>query len=50
MNIPEFALKNKDGEKKLVLDKFTTSFAIKQFPEKFVKVEPLKKEFDLAIF
>ena len=46
----EFALKNKDGEKKLVLDKFTTSFAIKQFPEKFVKVEPLKKEFDLAIF
>ncbi len=46
----EFALKDQDGEKKLTLDKFSTSFAIKQFPEKFVKVEPLKKEFDLAIF
>jgi len=46
----EFALKNKDGEQKLTLSKFTTSFAIKQFPEKFVRVQPLKKEFDLAIF
>ncbi|MEA1883151.1 MAG: hypothetical protein U9N62_01350 [Thermotogota bacterium] len=46
----EFALTDQDGEKKFTLDKFSTSFAIKQFPEKFVKVEPLKKEFDLAIF
>lgn len=46
----EFALKDRDGEQKLTLEKFTTSFAIKQFPEKFVKTEPLKKEFDLAIF
>lgn len=46
----EFALKDQDGTKRLTLQKFTTSFSIKQFPEKFVKVEPLKKEFDLAIF
>jgi len=46
----EFSLQDKDGTKKLTLQKFTTSFSIKQFPEKFVKVEPLKKEFDLAIF
>jgi len=37
-----------DDEFKLL--KFTTSFSIKKFPEKFVKVRPLKKEFDLAIF
>ncbi len=46
----EFGLKQEAGESKLVLQKFSTSFAIKQFPEKFIKVEPLKKEFDLAIF
>jgi len=46
----EFALKDQGGEPRLTLDKFTTSFAIKQFPEKYVRVEPLKKEFDLAIF
>lgn len=46
----EFALKDQGGQQKLTLDKFSTSFAIKQFPEKFVKMQPLKKEFDLAIF
>ena len=46
----EFALRDQGGEPRLTLDKFTTSFAIKQFPEKFIRVEPLKKEFDLAIF
>jgi len=46
----EFALKDQGGQQKLTLDKFSTSFAIKQFPEKFVKMQPLKKEFDLVIF
>ncbi|HPJ87705.1 MAG TPA: LptA/OstA family protein [Thermotogota bacterium] len=43
----EFGL---NSESELELTKFTTSFAIKAFPEKHVKIEPLKKEFDLAIF
>jgi lipopolysaccharide export system protein LptA len=43
----EFGL---NSESNLELTKFSTSFAIKAFPEKHVKVEPLKKEFDLAIF
>ncbi len=42
----KFELKNTNFE----LSEFSTNFSLKAFPEKFVKVQPLKKSFDLAIF